>query len=144
MSVFGIAASGLAAAESRLNVSAQNVVNSQTDGPLQQAQTASAATPAADPATPKVYQPMQLVQIALPLQNGGGVSTVVAPHPGAVQAAYDPSASYADAHGMVAAPDVDPAQEAVSQIEALNQFKASVQVLQNGGDMLKAVLNLKA
>ena len=144
MSVFAIGASGLAAAEARLNVSAQNVVNSQTDGPTQLAQATSGATPASDPATPKVYAPQQLVQFAMPEQAGGGVTTKVVPTPGAVHNAYDPSSSFADASGEVAAPNVDLAQETVNQIQALAQFKASVHIIQNGGDTLKATLNLSA
>ncbi len=142
MSVFDIAASGLNAAAARLNVSAQNVANSQTDGSLRAAQAVSAATPAADPATPKVYAPMQLVQFSTPYGRGAGVRTKTVSG-GGYQAAYDPSAPYADSDGLVAEPDVDPVTEALNQIEAVNQFKANVKVFQAAADMTKSILSLK-
>jgi flagellar basal-body rod protein FlgC len=142
MSVFDIAISGIAAAAARLNVSAQNIVNSQTDGPLQDAQASSAATPASDPATPKVYAPLQLVQFSVPMSQGGGVGTTTRTNPNPSLAGYDPSAPYANAQGLVATPNVDLVTEAVSQIEALTQFKASLKVFKAGDDMMRAALSL--
>jgi hypothetical protein len=47
---------------------------------------------------------------------------------------YDPDASYADAKGMVARPDVDPVREMVSQIEALRSFRANMATARNAGE----------
>jgi flagellar basal-body rod protein FlgC len=143
MSIFDIAVSGMTGATARLNVSAQNVANSQSDGVLQNAQATSGATPAADPATPKVYAPMRLVQLALPLEQGGGVETSAQPDPTQVVPAYNPSAPFADASGQVAAPAVDLAMEAVNQIEAIKQFKASVKVFKAAEQTMRQTLSLK-
>ena len=142
MSIFDIAASGMNAAVARLNVSAQNVVNSQTDGAVRAAQAVSAATPAADPATPKVYAPMQLVQFSTPFSRGGGVKTRAVSTERS-QTAYDPSSPFADSEGLVAEPDVDPATEALNQIEAVNQFKANIKAFQAADEMSKTLLSLK-
>lgn len=139
MSVINIAASGMAAAMARLNVTAQNVANSQSNGALPDFQ-ATAGTGAAAP--PTAYAPLQLSQFSLPLSQGGGVQTQVTTSPTPQQTAYDPSASYADSRGLVATPDVDPAIEAVNQIEALTQFKASVNLFKVGEEMMTAALKL--
>jgi flagellar basal-body rod protein FlgC len=138
MSVINIAASGMAAAMARLNVSAQNVANSQSNGALPDFQAANGTTAA----VPTAYAPLQLSQFSLPLSQGGGVQTQVSTSPNLQQTAYDPSASYADARGLVATPNVDPAIEAVNQIEALNQFKASVNLFKVGEEMMAAALKL--
>ena len=140
MSVINIAASGMAAAMARLNVSAQNVANSQSNGALPDFQGANGAAAAA----PVAYAPLQLSQFSLPLSQGGGVQTQVTTSPNPQQTTYDPSASYADSRGLVATPNVDPAIEAVNQIEALNQFKASVNVFKVGEEMMAAALKLTA
>jgi flagellar basal-body rod protein FlgC len=136
MSVINIAASGMAAAMARLNVSAQNVANSQSNGSLPDFQAASGTT------APTAYAPLQLSQFSLPLSQGGGVQTQVTTSPNPPQAAYDPSAAYADSRGLVATPNVDPAIEAVNQIEALNQFKASVNLFKIGEEMMATALKL--
>ena len=137
MSVLSVSLSGMAAATARLNVSAQNVANSLTSGALPDA-------PAFKAGAPTPYQPQQLVQFSLGADQGGGVTTRVETQPGAVETGYDPTASYANAQGMVAMPNVDPAVELVNQMQALQQFKANLKVFETSNDMLKAALNLKA
>ena len=51
------------------------------------------------------------------------------------QPAYDPQSPYADGQGLVAQPNVDPVQETVNQIGALNAFKANVDVLKVSDEM---------
>ena len=72
------------------------------------------------------------------------MATRVETQPVAVEQGYDPTASYANAQGMVAMPIVDPAVELVNQMQALQQFKANLKVFETSNDMLKAALNLKA
>ena len=141
MSVISIAASGMAAATARLSVTAQNVANSQSNGALPDFQPANGTTAAAPPIA---FAPLQLSQFSLPLSQGGGVQTQVTTNPNPQQTAYDPSAFYADSRGLVATPNVDPAVEAVNQIEALNQFKASVNLFKVGEEMMTAALKLTA
>ncbi len=137
MSVLSVSLSGMAAATARLNVSAQNVANSLTSGALPDA-------PAFKAGAPTPYQPQQLVQFSLGAQQGGGVTTRIQAQPDGVQTGYDPGASYANAQGMVAMPNVDLGVETVNQIQALQQFKANLKVFEAGDDMLKTALNLRA
>ena len=97
-SILSIAVSGITAASERLQVSANNVANANSDGPL----------PSADPATaaqyPQAYTPQTVNQVET---AGGGTKAVVANvQPGTI-AAYDPTAPYADQNGMVAEPNVN-------------------------------------
>ena len=117
MSVISIAASGLAAATAQLNVSAQNVVSSPEDGATG---SAPGGAPVGNAAPSHAYAPLQLVQFSVPLDQGGGVQTATRP------------AQAAD----------DPVTEAVSQIEALNQFKASADLFKAGEEMMAVALKL--
>ncbi len=137
MSVLSISLSGMDAAVAKLNVSASNVANSRSSGAL-------ADAPRSTTAAPTPYQPLQLVQFSIAGSQGGGVATTVQAQPNAVETAYDPSASYADAQGLVASPNIDPAVEMVNQMQALQQFKANLKVFQAGEEMMTAALNLKA
>ena len=142
MSVLSIAASGMAAAVSQLNVSAQNIANSQSYGALGDAQTPSGSPSAPSGAAPKAYAPLQLVQFSLPLDEGGGVQTTTTVSANPDHAVYDPSASYADSRGLVSAPNVDPVTEAVNQMQALTQFKANLDLFRAGEDMMASALKL--
>ena len=133
MNILGAALSGLAAAEARLNVSASNVVNAQSTGALPQPAGASSA--------PRPYRPIALIQFGL---ADGSVVTETRASPDGVTTIYDPEAPFADANGLVAAPDVDLAAEAVNQIQALQQFTANLRIIETEDQMLKASLSLKA
>lgn len=133
-SILSIAASGLAAAAQRLQVSADNVANAQSDGPLP---TASATVRAQYPAA---YTAQQVDQVAMP---GRGTSAVVTDaQPGTVTA-YDPTAPYADPNGNVAAPNVDLSNEAVQQAIASYQFAANADVIVVYQQMMNALLNIQ-
>ena len=105
--ILSIASSGMTAAMRRLEVSANNVANALSDGPLP---SADAATQAKYPAA---YAPKQVEQIET---AGGGTAAVVSDVTPSYIASYDPSAPFADAQGMVASPNVNIANEAVQQI----------------------------
>lgn len=113
-----IAASGMAAAMTSLTASASNVANAQTTGPLPGAQSANFPG--------SVYQPAVVIQTTQP---DGGVGTTVI-RPTSYAPAYDPSAPYANAQGMVAAPNVDLATEMVNQLSASLAFRANLKVFQ--------------
>ncbi len=131
-SVFSIATSGLQAASLRLQVSANNVANASSSGPLPDA---------ANPGNyPPAYVPEQVNQVAL---AGGGTAATVAPVSPSYTAQYNPTAPYADQNGQVAAPNVDLANEAVQQIVARYEFAANAKVLQVGSEMLKSLLDIK-
>jgi len=142
MSVINIAASGMTAAMARLNVSAQNVANSQTYGALGATASTPAGSPPAAGVAPQAYAPLQLAQFSLPLSQGGGVQTQTTASPNPYQTAYDPSASYANSQGLVAAPNVDPVTEALNQVESVDQFKASVNLFKIGEELDQTTLKL--
>jgi flagellar basal-body rod protein FlgC len=116
-------------AVARLNTSAQNTANAQSEG---------AVSGAAD--APKVYRPVDVVQTS---QAVGGVATTIQSRTPGFSLAYRPDATFADARGMVATPNVDEVGERVDQIEALNRFKANLATVRTADDLLKAVLDLK-
>jgi flagellar basal-body rod protein FlgC len=153
-SILSIAASGLAAASQRLQISAENVANANSDGPL------PSATPAVqeqNPQTqnpqvqypqvqypqvqyPQAYVAQQVNQVASP---GGGTSAVVSnAQPGTVTA-YDPTAPYADQNGQVAAPNVDITNEAVQQAIASYEFLANADVVSVYSKMMQALIDIQ-
>ena len=115
-----ISISGLNASAARLTASASNVANAGTAGALP-------TNPAPDAAAP--YTPVDVVQKSIGEGGASGVSATYVPRTPAYVAAYAPDAPFADARGMVAVPNVDLAQEAVSQIEAALSFRANVAAL---------------
>jgi flagellar basal-body rod protein FlgC len=135
MDVMAIAASGMAAAAARLNVSAANTANAGSAGPLDPASQAAAIAPVSP------YQPQQLLQYA---RKDGGVGTEVRKDTRKAQPAYNPASSFADAQGMVAMPAVDLGLELVNQVMAINAFKANVRVFEAGQQASKSLLDIKA
>ncbi len=132
-SISTIALSGLNAAASRLQVSASNVAKSQTIGALPNA---NGAVPAG---APQAYSPLALVQTE---SAGGGVQTSVTTVSPPTTAVYDPQASFANQDGLVAAPNVDLAQEFVGQLLASYSFAANVAVLKADDQNSKALLDI--
>jgi flagellar basal-body rod protein FlgC len=124
--MLSIAASGLDAATAQLTASASNIANAQTVGAL------SPSSPAA-----RAYQP---VTVVLSQASGGGVTASIATFSQPTTAAYAPDSPYADAQGMVAAPNVDPAHEVVSQLSTLQAFQANLATIRVAEDMQKRLL----
>ena len=134
-SISAIALSGLNAASRRLEVSASNVANSQTTGALPNA---DGTVPAG---APTAYTPLALVQTA---SAGGGVQTSVTTVTPPTTAVFDPQASFANQDGLVAAPNVDLAQEFVGQLLASYSFAANVAVLKTNDQNTKSLLDITA
>jgi flagellar basal-body rod protein FlgC len=132
-SISTIALSGLNAAASRLQVSASNVANSETTGALPNADGTVLS------GAPQAYSPLALVQTA---SAGGGVQTSVTTVSPPTTAVYDPQASFANQDGLVAAPNVDLAQEFVGQLLASYSFAANVAVLKADDQNNKALLDI--
>jgi flagellar basal-body rod protein FlgC len=131
MNVPSIAASGLAAASLRLQVSASNVANAADTGPLPGGANASKFSPA--------YVPLQVNHVAT---AGGGTAANVAPVSPAYVPQFDPGAAFADQNGLVAAPNVDLANEAAQQIIARYEFTANAKVMQVNAQMMQSLLNI--
>jgi flagellar basal-body rod protein FlgC len=127
-----IALSGLTAASLRLQVSASNVANANSDGPLPGSANAAGF--------PSAYSALQVDQVAT---SGGTTATVTSASPGTVPA-YDPNAPYADGNGMVASPNVNIAGEIVQQLLARYSFAANAQVIRADTQMSAALLNVTA
>jgi len=71
MQAIGAALSGIQASIARLNASANNIANVNSNGPL-----ATAGTAPANPADPQVYQPVRAQSAPV---DGGGVYTRIVP-----------------------------------------------------------------
>lgn len=134
-SISSIAVSGMNAATRRLEVSASNVANVMTTGSLP---TANGSVPAG---APQAYQPVRLNQTAT--ADGGTQTSITASTPSYI-AISDPGAPFANQDGLVAAPAVDIAQEAIDQMIASYSFTANTNVLKANDRMTKALLDMTA
>ena len=132
-SVSAIALSGLNAASLRLQVSAENVANAGSSGPLPD-------SPARG-SYPSAYGAKRVDQV--PLADGSTRATVTGKSPATVPA-YDPSAPYANGQGMVAAPNVNLASEIVQQLTAQLSFAANAQLVKADHKMTASLLDVVA
>ena len=130
-SVGSIAASGMAAASLRLRVSANNVANAMSSGPLPGVAEAGRF--------PAAYR-VQIVD-QVDIRGGGTRASVRNASPGTVPT-YSPGAPYANSQGMVASPDVDLATEIVQQMMARVSFAANAQMVKTNAQMTKSFLDI--
>ena len=128
-----IAVSGLNVATLRLQVAANNIANSLSDGPL---------PGVSNPENfPVAYTPLQVNQTD---SVGGSTSaTVSSVSPGTVST-FDPTAPFANADGYVASPNVDLANEIIQLLIARTSYAANAQVLRADAQMSDALLNITA
>ena len=126
-----IALSGMNAAVLRLEVSASNIANALTDGPLLGSSYAGNY--------PAAYAPLRVNQIGT---VGGGTSANV----GAIMPSnllkFDPTAPYADGWGMVASPNIDFASELIQQMSARFAFAANAQVMRTDSRMTGTLFSI--
>ena len=128
-----IAVSGMTAAALRLQISASNVANVQSYGPLPDSAGAGSY--------PAAYDARTVNQTAM--SDGATFATVAPVLPGTVKS-WNPAAPYANAQGMVAAPNVDLANEAVQQIMAGLVYAANAAVVRADNQMTSALVNVFA
>ena len=128
-----IAVSGLNAATLRLQVSANNVANALSDGPLPSSKDAASF--------PRAYVPLRVDQIDT---VGGGTSATIGTISQSYVSTFDPIAPYADGNGMVATPNVDLAGEIIQQILARYTFAANAQVVRADMQMTAALFKITA
>ena len=133
-SILSIAVSGITAASERLQDSASNVANAESDGPTAQASAAIQAQ------YPPAYTPKQVRQIAL---ASGGTQAITSNVQPATVLAYDPTAPYADSNGIVAKPNVDFTSEAYQQLTARYNFVANAYVMRIYARMQKSLLDIQ-
>jgi flagellar basal-body rod protein FlgC len=136
-SAMTIAASGMQAASVWISSAASNLANIQTNGPVP-------ATPPDQPvsqARGNVYQATTVQQTA---RTDGGVSTSLAAVLPSYLVAYDPTSPMANSQGLIATPNVDPATEFVSILEARSAFSASMAAFKAADGITRSLLNLVA
>lgn len=148
MSTLSIATSGLSAASLRLDVTASNVANAFTTGPLPAgfgSNTSGGAGNSNGSSGLSAYVPLQVNQVdqASGSTAGGTSATVSAVSPSFVPQ-YDPSSPFANQDGLVAAPNVDLATQFVQLLTAKYSFAANAKVIQTYADMTKSLLDIKA
>lgn len=128
VSAMSIARSGLDAATRRLEVSASNIANLRTTGPV----------PGAD-GTTTAYRALEVRQTATP---GGGVDARVVPRsPGwTIEPGIgDPNA---DENGLVAAPNVDLVTETTDLLMARIGYAAAAKVMKVADEMQKSAIDV--
>jgi flagellar basal-body rod protein FlgC len=122
----------MVAASRRLEVSASNIANLGSNGPLPGAPNAAGY--------PAAYSAQRVDQVDV--AGGGTLARVTTASPGTV-AGYDPTAPYADKNGMVAVPNVDIVNETLQQITARDDFQLNAKVIQVEMEKMKALLDIK-
>jgi len=126
LAAIATAVCGLRAATLRREASASDVANIGSRGAL-------------PPGAPQAYQPVGVEQAGM--ASGGTLATVRDVSP-AWRIAYDASASFADAAGIVAEPNVDLVGEALEQETAQVAFLANLRTLQAAQDMVRRLYEL--
>ncbi len=134
-SVQSIAMSGMLAATQRLQVSARNVANVRSDGALPDAQGNYS------PDAPRPYTPLRVDQVDVATGGTRAVVTEVSP---SYVATPNPSAPYANQDGLVAAPNVDLAEEVVQQLMASYAYAANARVVTSYNQMVKSLFDISA
>ena len=121
------ALTGLLAASKRAEASADNIANADSVGSL-------------DPSSPdQPYRAQTTVQKTD--STGGVIATNIPKDPGIVNA-YAPDSPFANSEGLVAAPDVDLAEEAVNLKLAELAYKANIATIKTADEMSNALNNL--
>jgi flagellar basal-body rod protein FlgC len=130
----------MAAATLRLEAAASNLANAQSDGVLPPSDGSTV-----DPKAPSVYAPRRIDQVSLSpsASKASGVSAQITAEPDFF-ASYKPDATFADAQGMVASPNVDPVTETVQLITAEQSFRSNMSVYKTADAMTQMVLDIKA
>ncbi|WP_367575663.1 flagellar basal body rod protein FlgC [Pelagibius sp.] len=112
-------------------VSAANVANMRSrgvdpEGPAQQ---------------PGAYGPGRVQEVSVP---GGGVRGEVRPITPASVQTYEPGSPDADAEGLVDRPNVNLAEELVTQMQAQRAYEANAAALRTQDEVTKSLLDIKS
>jgi flagellar basal-body rod protein FlgC len=126
-----IAASGMKVAALRLQVSASNVANASSSGPLPTAKNSGSFPPA--------YTSLRVDQTDV---ASGGTTAAVKPIVPSTTPTYDPTAPYADGKGMVAMPNVDLADEMVQLMPTRFAFAANAYIARVDKRMMNSLLDI--
>lgn len=126
INTISIALSGLNAATQKLNASASNIANVSTAGSL-------------EPGGQAPYSALQTVQTAQ--ENGGVRANIIPKDPGFVPV-FSPDSPFADETGVIGAPNVSLAEEAVNLNLAETTYKANIATLKTAEEMSDELLRL--
>ena len=128
----------------RANVAASNVANVRTTGPLPTSSgSGSAGSSNTSTAYPAAYVPLRVDQVSQSSgSTPGGTSATVSAISPSYTAQSDPSAPFANQDGLVAAPDVDLANEFVQLAAAKYSFIANAKVIQAYAETEKSLLDI--
>ena len=124
------AVSGLAAATSRVNASANNIANAGTVGRVG----------AGDGDADQAFQAQTVQQTSTP---GGGTGAAIVPRNPATQTVFAPDSPLANAQGLVEAPNVDLGEELVKMIETQRAYSSAATTLRTVEELLKTATDLK-
>ena len=128
----------------RANVAASNVANVRTTGPLPTSSgSGSAGSSNTSTAYPAAYVPLRVDQVSQSSgSTPGGTSATMSAISPSYTAQSDPSAPFANQDGLVAAPDVDLANEFVQLAAAKYSFIANAKVIQAYAETEKSLLDI--
>jgi len=130
--VFSTALSGLNAATARLLNASVNVVNLSSTGKVA----------GANGEKTTAYEPTDVISLSADSGNDAiGVTTKTVARNPSTYNVYDPSSPDANTDGMIAAPNVDLAQEAVTMIEAKLSYEANAKIIGVAQDMQQKLLD---
>ncbi len=151
-SITATALSGALTQSQRLANSATNIANARTAGALppppggpQAGPPPAGPLPGGPEGAPPPFQPLVGGQEAVAGPDGGqGTRPVFRPANPGFLPEYSPDSPFANADGMIAAPNVDLARERVEQMQGLRSYQANLAALKTADEMEREVLNLKA
>jgi flagellar basal-body rod protein FlgC len=148
MSTLSIATSGLSAASLRLEVTASNIANALTTGPLPASGGSNASGGTGNSSNNSnfsAYVPLQVNQVDQTSgSTPGGTTAVVSTVSPSFVPQFDPSSPFANQDGLVAAPNVDLASQFIQLLTAKYDFAANAKVIQAYDNTTKSLLDIKA
>jgi len=131
-----IALSGLTAQKQRLSVTASNIANISTNGPIPGGSADNGSS------TQQVYKPLETNQTSVAISGeGAGVLTTVQERNNPYLPIYSPDSDFADSEGFIATPNIDIASEAVELMLIKTAYKANLATLKTANEMTKQLLD---
>ncbi|HZR76368.1 flagellar basal body rod protein FlgC [Bradyrhizobium sp.] len=148
MSTLSIATSGLSAASLRLDVTASNLANALTTGPLPASDGSNASGNAGSSNSSSnfsAYVPLQVNQVDQSSGSApGGTAAVVSTVSPSFVPQFDPTSPFANQDGLIAAPNVDLASQFIQLLTAKYDFAANAKVIQAYDNTQKSLLDITA
>lgn len=148
MSTLSIATSGLSAASLRLDVTASNIANALTTGPLPATSGSGASNGASSSNSSSnfsAYVPLQVNQVdQTDGSTPGGTAAVVSTVSPSFVPQFDPTSPFANQDGLIAAPNVDLASQFIQLLTAKYDFAANAKVIQTYDNTQQSLLDITA